>query len=211
MERNTNARVAITVLVGLLLMAGLACAQAGEILTPAEATARAQEAAQPARLTSTPEVPDEGAAFEVGDTVEFIGQSHLVPLYQDEKNILFSNIKYTPNDHDGWELNAGMGYRRLLWNNDLILGINAYYDKRRTDWGTNHEQWGIGLEAMADIPLEAFDLGLTGRFNYYSLSPTRRSTAWGLPMPATPSPTAGLYFTVAAWRSRCAASTTRLV
>ena len=25
----------------------------------------------------------------------------LVPIYQDEKNIVFSNIKYTPNDHDG--------------------------------------------------------------------------------------------------------------
>jgi len=50
----------------------------------------------------------------------------LIPLYQDEKNIVFSNIKYTPNDHDGWELNVGAGYRRLLWDDQLILGLNAY-------------------------------------------------------------------------------------
>jgi len=93
----------------------------------------------------------------------------LVPLYRDEKNILFGNIKYTPNDRSGWEINAGMGYRRLLWDEKLILGANAYYDRRKTDWGTDHEQWGVGLEAMADIPLEsfAFDLGLTARLNYY--------------------------------------------
>jgi hypothetical protein len=91
----------------------------------------------------------------------------LVPLYRDDKNILFGNVKYTPNDHDGWELNVGAGYRRILLDEKLLLGLNAYYDKRRTDWGTNHEQWGVGLEAMADLPLKPFDLGLTGRFNYY--------------------------------------------
>jgi hypothetical protein len=82
MERNRNARVAITVFIGLLLVVGLACAQAGEILTPAEATARAEEASGPARPASTPGAAGEGAAFEEGDTVEFIGQSHLVPLYR---------------------------------------------------------------------------------------------------------------------------------
>ncbi len=33
----------------------------------------------------------------------------LVPLYQDEKNILFVNTKYTPNDLNGWEVNLGLG------------------------------------------------------------------------------------------------------
>ncbi len=107
-----------------------------------------------------------GVRFGTESRVLYI-MDFLIPLYQDENNIFFSNIKYTPNDHDGWELNVGAGYRRLLWEEKLLLGLNAYYDKRRTDWGTNHEQWGVGLEAMADIPLEAFNLGLTGRFNYY--------------------------------------------
>ncbi|MBN1574159.1 MAG: inverse autotransporter beta domain-containing protein, partial [Deltaproteobacteria bacterium] len=107
-----------------------------------------------------------GVRFGTESRVLYI-MDFLIPLYQDEKNIVFSNIKYTPNDHEGWEVNLGAGYRRLLWDEKLILGLNAYYDQRRTDWGTNHEQWGLGLEAMADIPLESFNLGLTGRFNYY--------------------------------------------
>jgi Inverse autotransporter, beta-domain len=107
-----------------------------------------------------------GVRFGTDDRTLYI-MDLLVPFYQDDKNIVFGNIKYTPNNHDGWEINAGMGYRRLLWDDQLILGANAYYDRRKTDWGTDHEQWGVGLEAMTDIPLESFDLGLTARFNYY--------------------------------------------
>jgi hypothetical protein len=78
MERNPNARLALIGFIALLLMISLACAQAGEILTPAEATARAQEAVRP---TATPGAAAEGAEFKMGDTVEFIGQSHLIPMY----------------------------------------------------------------------------------------------------------------------------------
>ncbi len=40
----------------------------------------------------------------------------LVPLYQDEKNILFVNTKYTPNDLNGWEVNLGLGYWHILFD-----------------------------------------------------------------------------------------------
>jgi len=82
MESNPKVRAAIIVLIGLLLVVGLACAQAGEILTPAEATARAEEAGSLVRPASTPGADAGGAIFQEGDTVEFIGQSHLVPLYR---------------------------------------------------------------------------------------------------------------------------------
>jgi len=91
----------------------------------------------------------------------------LIPLYQGDRSILFANPKFTPNDRDGWEFNVGLGYRHLLWDDNLLLGLNAFYDKRRSDWGNYHEQWGIGAEIMADIPLEKMDIGLTGRFNFY--------------------------------------------
>ena len=91
----------------------------------------------------------------------------LVPIYQGEKNILFVTPKFTPNDHDSWEMNLGLGYRHLLFNDSLILGINGFYDQRKTPWGSYHEQWGIGAEIMAEIPLKSMDLGLTGRVNYY--------------------------------------------
>jgi hypothetical protein len=43
----------------------------------------------------------------------------LVPLYKDDRNILFANPRFTPNDLDGWEVNLGLGYRRLLFDNKI--------------------------------------------------------------------------------------------
>jgi hypothetical protein len=88
----------------------------------------------------------------------------LVPLYQGDKNILFFNPRFTPNDIKGWEVNLGFGYRQLLLDDKLILGANFYYDRRHTGWGTSHEQIGFGLEAMTEINK---NLAMTARFNYY--------------------------------------------
>jgi len=61
----------------LLLLASIAC-QTGEILTPEEATARAQQEkekeARPAPSTAS------GAEFQVNETVEFTGTEFLIPL-----------------------------------------------------------------------------------------------------------------------------------
>jgi hypothetical protein len=59
----------------------------------------------------------------------------LVPLHQGDKNILFANPKYTPNDVDGWEVNLGLGYRYTLSNNSLIFGINGLYDRKKDIMG----------------------------------------------------------------------------
>jgi hypothetical protein len=48
-----------------------------------------------------------------------------------------------------------------------MLGVNCFYDQRKTPWGSIYEQWGLGTEIMADVPMGKLDLGLTGRFNYY--------------------------------------------
>jgi len=91
----------------------------------------------------------------------------LVPLYKGEKHLLFSNIKHTLSDKGGWEVNLGAGDRYMFLDDRLILGLNTFYDWRETDWGTHHRQWGAGAEAMAEIPLDSYDIGVTGRFNYY--------------------------------------------
>jgi hypothetical protein len=88
----------------------------------------------------------------------------IVPLYQGQKNLLFFNPRFTPNDVNGWETNLGLGYRHLLFNDKLILGANIYYDMRHTGWDTDHEQIGFGFEAMTEINKY---VALTGRFNYY--------------------------------------------
>ena len=67
--------------------------------------------------------------------------------------------------------------RHLLAKDRLILGANVFYDTRETSWGTHHDQIGMGLEAMAEIPMGSLDLGVSGRFNYYiPLSDPIRST-----------------------------------
>ncbi len=91
----------------------------------------------------------------------------LIPLYQGQKNVLFFNPRFTAQDIDGWETNLGLGYRHLFLNDRLILGANVFYDTRETSWATYHDQIGMGLEAMGEIPIGSLDLGLTGRFNYY--------------------------------------------
>lgn len=79
MEKQSSASRAILWAIGLLLLASLACAQAGEILSPAEATARAEEARSPTRPAVTPESAG-GAEFQPGDSVKFISTGNIVPL-----------------------------------------------------------------------------------------------------------------------------------
>ncbi len=74
-----KARTALWLLVGLLILAGLACSQAGEVLSPVEATARADEAAAQNKFTS--DGASTSGAFEVGDAATLTGRSLLVNLY----------------------------------------------------------------------------------------------------------------------------------
>ena len=70
-------RKALAWLIGLLILASLACQQAGEILTPEDATARAREGAfQPPSNGGSAA----GAAFEPGDTATVIGTGFLINL-----------------------------------------------------------------------------------------------------------------------------------
>ncbi|RMF32200.1 MAG: hypothetical protein D6759_08800, partial [Chloroflexi bacterium] len=68
----------------LLLLASLAC-RTGEILTPEEATARAQQA-QERGAESVPSTAG-GAEFQVNETVEFTGTEFLIPLRKEPGNV----------------------------------------------------------------------------------------------------------------------------
>ena len=70
-----SVRLALGWVIGLLLLASASC-ETGQILTPAEATARARQTAAPA---VTPKVVGK-AEFKPNDTVEFAGTAFLVPL-----------------------------------------------------------------------------------------------------------------------------------
>lgn len=68
----------LVLMIGVLVLTSLACSQAGEILTPAEATARAIEVA-PVFTTGSSSV--EGGVFEAGQTAVLTDRSFLVNMY----------------------------------------------------------------------------------------------------------------------------------
>jgi hypothetical protein len=88
MEKHTSAHItalwAALSAIALLLLANLACAQAGEILTPVEATARAEATQNPVRPTATPGAAQEGSLTaegpQVGDVVYLTGKGFLISL-----------------------------------------------------------------------------------------------------------------------------------
>ena len=73
------------------------------------------------------------------------------------------------NTHDGDEtINIGFGTRKLLNDNTIIFGANAFYDHQLTE---SHERVGVGVEAITTD----FDL----RYNHYSAMSGRRTNAEG--------------------------------
>jgi adhesin/invasin len=73
------------------------------------------------------------------------------------------------NTHDGDEtINIGFGTRKLLNDNTLIIGANAFYDHQLTE---SHERVGVGAEAITSL----FDL----RGNYYNALSARRTNSEG--------------------------------
>ena len=73
------------------------------------------------------------------------------------------------NTHDGDEtINIGFGTRRLLNDNTIIFGANAFYDHQLTE---SHERVGVGAEAISSM----FDV----RGNYYNALSGRRINSEG--------------------------------
>ena len=83
----------------------------------------------------------------------------LIPLWNPGgRGLLFLNPRTAVTDHSAEEGNLGIGYRQLLPNLDLILGVNAFFDYRDTSAG-NYRQWGFGLELLSPW--------IDARANYY--------------------------------------------
>ncbi len=59
-------------------------------------------------------------------------------------------------DNSDWTFNAGLGWRYMLTDRTLLLGVNAWHD-----WTVEHEhrRWGLGAEAIGEV--------MTLRANYY--------------------------------------------
>jgi adhesin/invasin len=66
---------------------------------------------------------------------------------KDIKNTLFTqaSVYYLDNRTT---VNLGLGYRRLEWNNKLLLGVNGFYDH---EFPYDHGRTSIGLEARTSV------------------------------------------------------------
>jgi hypothetical protein len=96
-------------------------------------------------------------------TARTLGEADLfVPIAQDERTLLFANVKARLDDNDSKEGNFGAGVRHMLgsgWN----LGLYGYFDRRRSEHDNLFNQLTFGVEALG----EDFDL----RVNAYRPRP----------------------------------------
>ena len=71
------------------------------------------------------------------------------PLYQDEdkQNTFFIQPRISYENEDG-AYNLGFGYRRLLYDNSVLLGTNLFFDFEDDD---KHYRTGLGLEAFVNL------------------------------------------------------------
>ena len=86
-----------------------------------------------------------------------------VPIMGTRETLLFLNPKVVLDDNDTNEENVGIGLRQLLFDDNLILGANFFYDTRLSENKNRFHQLGFGLEALHEW------LDLRTNF-YFSLS-----------------------------------------
>jgi hypothetical protein len=108
MNNKKIARTSLWLVLGVLVLASLACKQAGEIITDAEATQRAMPTVTP--TLAIREVAD--SEFKAGDEVVFAGKGYLVPFYANpgDERVL----THAARGDRGTVLNAVM-YEGELW------------------------------------------------------------------------------------------------
>ncbi|MCT8230982.1 Ig-like domain-containing protein [Proteus terrae] len=77
-------------------------------------------------------------------TLEGSSADLLIPLYDSEKNLVFSQTSYHRKDSRS-QLNQGIGYR--YFTDKFMVGFNAFYDY---DLSRYHSRLGVGAEVWRD-------------------------------------------------------------
>jgi len=89
-----------------------------------------------------------------------IGIKTLKPIFKNENDITFIQGSLFTHDGDRETLNLGLGKRFLKDNENLMLGINAFYDH---EFDYNHHRTSIGAEIQSSI----LELNMN---NYFAIS-----------------------------------------
>ena len=66
----------------------------------------------------------------------------------DTKNVTFTQGSIYLSDNDTETFNLGVGQRKLLDNENLMLGANLFYDN---ELGSNHRRASFGIEAITSV------------------------------------------------------------
>ena len=77
-------------------------------------------------------------------------------LFKTDSGTVFNQTSLNTHDDDG-TINIGLGARKLLNNNKILIGSNLFYDHQ---FDEGHKRTGVGVEAISSV----FDI----RGNYYN-------------------------------------------
>jgi hypothetical protein len=72
---------------------------------------------------------------------------------------VFLNSRYHIEDNGQFISSTGLGVRKMLPGQDVIFGVNAYWDSLHSEHGNDFDQLGLGAEILTKW--------VDARFNYY--------------------------------------------
>ena len=88
-------------------------------------------------------------------------------LFKIDSGTVFNQTSLNTHDDDG-TINIGLGARKLLNDNKILIGSNLFYDHQ---FDEGHKRTGVGVEAISSV----FDI----RGNYYNAISGSKSTSEG--------------------------------
>lgn len=154
--RKSSRKIYSALALGLFLAAPLSA----EAKAPAQQPATAPPAQEVAASQTTTQYPaaylNFGARFGEEDLEGY--SDMILPLLNNEQNIIFFNPRVSLMDEGANEFNLGLGYRRMV-TDGLVLGGNIFVDSRESAHGNRFNQWGAGVELLSN--------SVDFRANYY--------------------------------------------
>lgn len=143
------------------------------------------EAAPDKKVVNLPERPDPQGRLTLGAKVSEdqtgVFLDAITPLWSPGDFFLFLNTRATVESSDQALSSYGLGARYLLPDQEVIVGVNAYYDALESQNGHHYDELGIGAEVLTRW--------VDARFNYYLPDESRYEIGRGSSGNSNPSVT----------------------
>lgn len=79
------------------------------------------------------------------------GAQVFAPLTWNGSLLSFADLRFSANNEDGQEFNAGLGLRRIFKDAGFILGGYGFFDRRRSSTGNFYNQATVGGEILGEL------------------------------------------------------------